>query len=210
MQSIAIFGGTFDPIHQGHIQASLAIQQAFHFDSYRFIPCKLPTLKSASIATAKQRIAMLELAITQYKQFEMDLREINRETPSYMIDTLESIRKENINASITLILGYDAFLSLTQWHCWEQLITVGNLLIINRALSNAELPITLQQLLNKHLTQNKEELLNQKMGVIYQFDAGAYPISSTKIRTALKNKMDVSQTISQEVYQYIKKYSLYT
>ena len=111
MHSIAIFGGTFDPIHNGHILTSLAIQKSFQFSSYRFIPCKVPAIKPASTASTEQRIHMLRLALKNYNQFEIDLREIKRDTPSYMVETLKSLRKDYPYASITLILGFDAFLS---------------------------------------------------------------------------------------------------
>lgn len=121
MYSIAIFGGSFDPIHNGHLQTSLAIQKYFNFDSYIFLPCKTPTLKPATVANSEQRIEMILRAINRYKQnFKLDLREIERTTPSYMVETLESFRAESPEASITLIIGYDAFISLSQWHQWQK------------------------------------------------------------------------------------------
>ncbi len=209
MYSIAIFGGTFDPIHNGHIQTSLVIQEAFHFDSYRFIPCKLPTIKPPSEATTAQRVYMLELAIKNYKQFEIDLREINRTTPSYMVETLQGLRDEYKHAAITLILGYDAFLTLPKWHHWQELIKLANLLIINRDSFNLKLSESLQSFQEQHLVKNKEVILNHHAGTIYQFNAGNYPISSTQIKTQLRENLDVSNQIPRDVYQYIKTHKLY-
>lgn len=210
MRSIAIFGGTFDPVHDGHIQVSLSIQSHFNFGSYFFLPCKVPTLKPPTLASNQQRVEMLQLAIQPYPQFQLDLREIKRDTPSFMVETLSSFRSENNDASITLILGFDAFLSLSQWHQWEKIIQLANLLIINRT-SFAQYPIAkpVQELLKNHETKEKETLLTQKAGIIYLFNAGDYEISSTDIRKALSTNKQTKTMLPKEVYQYIKQRGLY-
>lgn len=207
MQSIAIFGGTFDPVHNGHILTSLAIQSYFNFDLYYLLPCKTPTLKQQAIANTQQRIEMLQLAIKKYSALKLDLREINRNTPSYMVDTLSSFRDENEKDSITLIMGYDAFLSLPLWHQWEKIIKLANLLIINRnSFSNAPVPESIIKLLDQHRTEVKTELLNKRSGLIYLFEAGNYEISSTDIR---KDLIKNDHRLPEEVYEYIKLKGLY-
>ncbi|RUR09593.1 nicotinate-nucleotide adenylyltransferase [Legionella sp. km772] len=211
MHSIAIFGGTFDPIHNGHILTSLAIQKSFQFSSYRFIPCKVPAIKPASTASTEQRIHMLRLALKNYNQFEIDLREIKRDTPSYMVETLKSLRKDYPYASITLILGFDAFLSLPKWYQWEKIIELANILVINREAALAEPSSTINnELLKKHQVNDKKFPLYQPAGVIYQFNAGNYPISSTEIRAALKKKCIVDKQLPEEVANYIKQQKLYS
>ena len=210
MYSLAILGGTFDPVHNGHLKTSITIQEQFQFDSYRFLPCKIPTLKPSSVANSEQRIAMLELAIEKHSGFSIDLREINRETPSYMVDTLKSLRLEYQNASITLVLGYDAFLSLPKWHQWEQLINLANLLVINRSsCSTLPIPPELNTLLTHCRTTDRKLLLAQASGLIYEFDAGNYAISSTEIRDALKKQVHLQTQLPNEVYAYIKQLGLY-
>lgn len=210
MHSIALFGGTFDPIHNGHIKTSINIQKYFNFDSYRFLPCKTPAIKPPTIANTEQRITMLELAIKKLELFQIDLREIERTSPSYMVETLQSLRREHKESSITLIIGYDAFLSLPKWHQWEKLIEFAHLLIINRGLYNNEVtPSPLSALLKKHQVSEKEPLINYKAGAIYEFNAGNYPISSTEIRSLLKEQQNVSSLLPKEVYNYIKLQGLY-
>lgn len=210
MISIAIFGGTFDPVHLGHIQTSLAIQAHCDFDKYYFLPCKMPVHKEPSLATNQHRIAMLERALKELPQFAIDLREIERNSPSYMVETLTSIRQQYPDAALTLIMGYDAFCSLPLWFEWQQLIKLAHLLIINREQSeHVALPHELKQLLKHHETQDKKDLINNHSGFIYLFNAGDYAISSTRIRRELKQQQQVTQMLPAAVYSYIKKWNLY-
>jgi nicotinate-nucleotide adenylyltransferase len=210
MHSIAIFGGTFDPIHNGHLITSETIQTHFKFASYFFLPCKIPLLKSASIATESQRIEMIKLAIKKISAFKLDLREIERASPSYMVDTLQSYRSEYPDASISLIMGYDAFFSLYLWHQWEKIITLANLLVINRSqFAHEPLPAIMQEFLQTHQLQNKEMLINTSSGAICLFDAGNYDISSTAVRNEIKKGVDVKNKLPLSVYSYIKAQVLY-
>lgn len=168
MHSIAIFGGTFDPIHNGHLQTSKFIQTHIKFDSYIFLPCKTPTIKPPTLANNEQRVEMLKLAIKEVPDFKLDLREIERDTPSYMVETLESFRLEYPKSSITLIIGYDAFLSLPRWYQWEKIITLANLLVINRnEFARQAVPKTMQEFLEKYQTKSKAELLNMQAGRVF-------------------------------------------
>lgn len=210
MRSVAVFGGTFDPVHQGHILTSNAIQSFFHFDSYYFLPCNIPVLKSPAHALKQQRIEMLQLAIKPYAFFDLDLREINRNTPSYMVDTLKSFRADYNDASLTLVMGYDAFLSLPQWHQWEQLISLANLLVIERPMVlDTHLDKKLTCFFNEHQTVRKEDLLQNKCGFIYLFNAGNYAVSSTEIRRTLKENKGAIGNLSKEVHEYIQLNNLY-
>ncbi|PWY56255.1 nicotinic acid mononucleotide adenylyltransferase [Legionella qingyii] len=210
MHSIAIFGGTFDPIHNGHLQASITIQNYFKFDSYIFLPCKIPTIKPPSLANNAQRIEMINLAIKDIPDFKLDLREIKRDTPSYMVETLLSFRLEYPNASITLIIGHDAFLSLPHWYQWEKIITLANLLVINRVeFADQPTPEIMRKFLKKHQSKSKKELLRTQAGIVFLFDAGHYEISSTSIREEIKKGAEVKNKLPYAIYEYIKSQELY-
>ncbi|PJD94352.1 MAG: nicotinic acid mononucleotide adenylyltransferase [Legionella sp.] len=221
MHSIAVYGGTFDPIHYGHIQTSRTIQGLFQFDTYLFLPCKLPTLKAPAKASNQQRITMLQLALKKDPQFSIDLREVKRSTPSYMVETLQSFREEFKNSAITLILGRDAFYSLPCWHQWEKIITLAHLLVIERNTPNIKPSREIKNLL-KHYEVNEHGILTKKpFGAIFQIKAGDYPVSSTQIRELIKqenapdgiNKNHLhtltTQQLPEEVYHYIMQQGLY-
>lgn len=214
MPDIAIYGGTFDPIHNGHIKTAIAIQNYFHFDRLLFLPCKVPVLKDKAQATATQRIDMLRIALAEQKKenhFDLDLTEINREGPSYMIDTLKSFRQRfGDDLSITMIIGQDSFNQLPQWHLWEELITKANILVIDRPGSNKNPEsASLKQLVINHETHSSEQIKNQAFGLIYRFNAGDYDISSTKIREAIRSNHGLNDLLPSSVLEYIKTQQLY-
>jgi len=209
MRNIAIFGGTFDPVHIGHLNISLAIQKHFNFELYYFLPCKTPTIKAPAFANTQQRVAMLELALSPYNQFKVDLREIQRTLPSYMVDTLKSFRVENPDACISLIIGYDAFLSLPKWHQWQDILKLSNLLVINRPGFKVTPSQEINELLITHQVNTVKRLKSSKAGVIYLFDAGHYDVSSTTIRGQLQHQLSVDIEVPQTVKEYIMRWKLY-
>ena len=211
MNNLVIFGGSFDPPHWGHINTALAVQQYFHFQHFIFLPCKTPVLKPANIATPTQRLMMLKLALTEYSEFEVDAREINRPTPSYMVHTLESYRAEwGENTAITLLLGMDAFIQLPQWYQWDRLLGLAHLLILNRnPAPTAEFSSPLNHLLLICKTHDKDDLLKQPHGKILCYDAGYYPISSTQLRNKVHAGESIESYAPQSVIQYIKDQALY-
>lgn len=211
MMSLLIYGGTFDPPHYGHLNTARAVQEHFHFNQFIFLPCKSPLLKNATLASAEQRVEMLKLALANYPEFQIDLREIERSTPSFMVDTLENFRQEfGEDAAITLCVGMDAFKQLHKWHCWQKLLTLCNLLVIKRADMNLQaLPNVLKTLLEDHETFTETDLHTYAFGKIYRFDAGEYPISSTWLRSQVQTGHDISPYLPENVYQYIKSQALY-
>lgn len=209
--NILIYGGSFDPIHLGHLNTALAVQKHMQFGRFIFLPCKTPVLKKATTATCEQRIHMLELALAPYPKFAIDLREIQRDTPSFMVDTLKSFRDElGGQAAMTLLLGMDAFLQLPHWHAWEKILKLSHLLVIKRATIDEKiLSEELKTLLNTHETINKADLLDNPYGKIYQYNAGEYPISSSDLRQKIKTGEDARPYLPEGIDQYLKIEKLY-
>lgn len=217
MHNILIFGGTFDPIHNGHINVAIAVQKHFDFERFIFLPCKTPVLKNNSQASAKQRLDMLHLVLQEHPSchFEIDPREINRESPSYMVTTLEDYRFDSENdLSITLLIGRDTFEDLPRWYNWKKLLLLANLLVIDRPGSgntgNAIFSSTLLKLMVKHETRDSKKLKKNTHGVIYRFNAGMFDYSSTSIRLQLGDKQATNLPLPTSVENYIKYCKLYT
>jgi len=207
IKPILIYGGSFDPPHLGHIKTACAVQQTFSFEKFIFVPCKQSVLKNKSIATNKQRLDMLKLALEPYAnakfRFEIDTRELDRDTPSYMVDTLESFHLDNhyINhASFTLLLGMDAFLDFPRWHQWEKILTLCDLLIMQRAGFHQ----------NKPIPQELQAALNTSSCKLHFFEAGNYPIASSTLRERINAHETLEKNqLPKAVHDYIKAHQLY-
>ena len=217
LNNILIFGGTFDPIHYGHLNIAINIQNFFSFNKFIFLPCKQSLLKNIPHTTIYHRITMLNLALTESQQhtnynFTLDLHEITRSTPSYTAITLQNYRKiYGTNTAITLMMGTDSFYQLPLWEDWQNFLNWSNLLIVNRHDKTESLCSTLQKLLDAHETKQPEQLLTTAHGVIYQFNAGNYAISSTMLRQQFsQQEHDVNKKLPQSIYDYIISHQLYT
>lgn len=215
MRNLIIFGGTFDPPHNGHINTAINVQNHFNFERFLFLPCKTPLLKNQATATPIQRIDMLNLALATVDKtlnFQIDLSEINRDTPSYMVDSLQHFRKQfGEQIVLTLLMGADAFSQLPYWHAWTKLLTLANILVIKRAgFDDKTHSDLIRELLIKHETKDSTAICEQKYGAIYRFDAGNFDFSSTWVRKELRGNKDLSNYLPESIMQYIKQNGLYS
>lgn len=211
MKSMLIYGGSFDPPHFGHLKTALAIQQHCQFDHVFFLPCKVPVLKNPTQADPHHRLNMLTLMLTDYPQFEVMTSELDRETPSYMVDTLNDLRHQyGSTYSITLLLGMDAFLEVPRWFQSDKLPGLCNLLIIQRIsiTTVSDIPPALNHLFPKQC-KDARDLKKHAHGAIAYDNAGNIPISSTAIREKVKLGQNIQGDLPDEVITYIKNQGLY-
>ena len=208
---IGILGGTFNPIHNGHLHLAGRLQQTLGFETVRFMPAAIPALKDMPKVSAEQRADMVKLAIINHPTFEIDTRELERAGPSYTIDSLISLRKElGDKVSICWLIGSDAFAKLNTWHRWSELLNYCHFLVVNRPHSeqlnwNAEV----ESLLESHETREVEAIKNSASGKILIQEIEALDISSTQIRQHIASKEDVGNVIPSNVINYIQEYHLY-
>lgn len=214
MLNLILYGGSFDPIHNGHIMTAMNVQNHFAFDEFHFLPCKLPVLKQQEHASSQHRMAMIELAIKtlpNHLNFKLDRSEIDRETASYTVITLNELRQRlGKKIAITFLMGYDVFCQLPTWHQWQDLIKLANFLVIDRAeFAQFTIPKPVKSLLSKHESTDERQLLSKSNGVIYRYVAGDYAISSTLLRQKLQEGGKVDDLMPTAVYAYIKRHRLY-
>ena len=206
---IGIFGGTFDPVHFGHLRPALEVQQALELNEVRFIPAGQPPHREVPHATTPQRLSMLRAAIDDQPGFVVDEREIRREGPSYMVDTLVSLREELGQVPLCLILGYDAFLGLARWHQWQRLFELSHLVVTHRPGWNHDnLDETLQRLVQQHEIVS-EQMSEQAAGGLVFVPVTQLDISATGIREQIRAGQDIRYLLPDPVYEMIKELQLY-
>ncbi|WP_299872444.1 nicotinate-nucleotide adenylyltransferase [uncultured Cocleimonas sp.] len=205
---IAIIGGTFDPIHFGHLRPALDIAEKLSLTEVRFIPSATPPHRWQPEASAEDRINMVKLSIEGTKPFILDDREYHREGASYTIDTLKSIRSEIGNdQSFSMILGLDAFQSFTSWKDWKDIVETCHIVIAARP--GYQIDATLDEYLAKRVTDNIDDLKSLAAGKIYFCDVTQLDISATMIRDKLKNQQSCDYLTPAKVCDYIESNKLY-
>lgn len=213
-QAIGILGGTFNPIHFGHLRMAQELAEQLKLNEVRFIPSANPPHKARPQVSAEYRAAMVQLAIENNPLFKLDSRELLRDKPSYTFDTLQSLREElGAQASICLFMGNDAFTKLNTWHRWEELLSLCHICLVARPYQpnqpKESLPKVLESYLQQHYTEIDEDLTQHANGLITMQKITALDISSTAIREALQNQQSVRYLLPESVLGYINQHQLY-
>lgn len=206
---VAYFGGSFDPIHNGHLATAHYLTHHLQLKKLFFLPAYLSPLKSHSLDST-HRIAMLNLAIIDESKFAVDTRELLRPPPSYTIDTLKTLRKDHgATQPLAFIMGMDSFLNLTKWHNWQQLTDFVHLIVVSRPTYTPIFSTELQQWLNKRRCNEPQMLEYQAAGLIYFVETPPYDMSSTQLRATIASRQITQQELPQSVIDYIYQHHLY-
>lgn len=208
---IGILGGTFNPIHHGHLRMAQELADSLNMQEVRFIPSANPPHKPAPKVSAEQRAEMVQLAIQHNPRFKLDKLELARTGPSYTIDTLESLYHQNEETALCLIMGTDAFLSLDTWHRWKELMRYCHIILVQRPANQqqAALNQTLTTFLEEHYTEDSTSLNLQRSGFICMQQITALTISSSLIRVLISSKKSINYLTPSSVEKYIQKHHLY-
>lgn len=182
MSPVGIFGGTFDPIHYGHLRTAFEVLEELRFAQIRFVPGGDPPHRDATFASAELRLEMVVAATAGEARFVVDDRELRRAGPSYTVDTLESLRGEFSAAPMGLIIGMDAFLGLTAWHRWEELLDYAHIVVAHRPGWRAPETGRLGSLYAERRSARVEDLHAKPAGLIHVHAVTQLEISSTAIR----------------------------
>ena len=203
---IGIYGGTFDPVHYGHLRTAVEVKELFDLQELRLLPSHQPPHRDRPGATPKMRLQMLQLAIKYQAGLQIDTRELEREGPSYMVDTLQTIRAEWSNKPLLLFIGKDAFAGLTSWHCWQSLFDYAHLVVMNRPESKS---MDLPEFLEQRLVNFRDDLKRHTQGKLYFQNVTQLDISSSKIRQIFAEKRNPAYLLPNEVISYIQRNKLY-
>ncbi|MCZ6717273.1 MAG: nicotinate-nucleotide adenylyltransferase [Gammaproteobacteria bacterium] len=190
MNPIGIFGGTFDPIHYGHLRTAFELVEALRLTELRFMLCGVPPHREAPVASAEDRLAMVRAATEAQHGFVVDDREIQREGPSYSVDTLSELRAEFPDRSLCLIVGMDVFLSLPKWYQWREILHLAHVVVAHRPGWRAPGLGPLGELLADRGTARVGELHDSLAGSIFIHAVTQLEISSSGIRTLVAGGAD--------------------
>jgi len=207
---IGFLGGTFDPIHNGHLHAARTAAAALDLERVNLVLAARPKHRTPPHATIEQRWAMLERATQRDRLLCADDSEIRRTTASYTVDTLEAWRAEHgVTMSIVWLLGWDAYRQLPTWHRWLDLTTLAHLGVLRRPGADDDLDPTMRDFTALHRANQATTLRDKPAGHVYFVEAPMLPISSTDIRGRLSRDEDVGQLLPRSVWTYIKTHRLY-
>lgn len=187
---IGIFGGTFDPIHYGHLRTAFEVLYELRLSEVRFLPAGSPPHRDASVTPPELRLQMVKAAITGQPGFMIDDREMRRQGPSYSVDTLRELRSELPDTPLCMIVGMDAFLSLPTWHQWRDLLTLTHLVVAHRPGWKAPTMGPLGEVLVDGGTSRVNDLHESLAGRIYIYAGTQLEISSTEARKIIASGRD--------------------
>lgn len=210
---IAILGGSFDPVHNGHLSLAADAAQQVSAQQLRFVPCHVPPHKEALWATNEQRVAMLHLALGEYNGIghaDVDTRELDKTDVSYTVETLEQLRQElGQDQPLVFILGWDSFRSLPSWYRWQELLTLTHIAVASRpGIKRDQLPADVEQLREEMV--KPEQLRYSPSGNVAMLETRPVDVSSTTIRTLLKKRDSTARELMpKSVYGYIQEHQLY-
>ncbi len=206
---LGLLGGTFDPVHIGHIEMARQCIETLSLQEVRFVPANMPPHKSSPLAGRRHRLAMLDLALQPYPQLTVDDVELQRGGVSYTIETLEQLRLQNPDRSVCFIIGMDAFATLTSWRRWRALTDKAHLLVIDRKGQGAlSLSRQLQGFYDEHACKAVEAIHARPHGHVYKTTITIADVSSSQIRGLLKNG-EAASLLPEAVANYIKENGLY-
>ena len=216
VRPIGILGGTFDPIHHGHLRIAQEALEQCNLAQVRFVPCGTPPHRPEPKASAKARWEMVRLALNGHPDFVVDVREVFRTDPCYTVDTLAGLRAELCaQQPLCHILGGDAFMQLHTWHEWKRLFELAHIVVLQRAgglpLGNAmnSADAALQSEYRARLAPGIGALHEAPGGTIFVADMPALEISSTDIRRRCAEGKSVRYLVADAVVNYINSNSLY-
>tara|TARA_R110001592_G_scaffold138511_5_gene357704 strand:- start:5799 stop:6458 length:660 start_codon:yes stop_codon:yes gene_type:complete len=213
-------GGTFDPVHNGHIHLAKDLVSTLKLTRIYLMPCHEAVHKDTVSASADQRLDMLRMAISSKPELAIDEREIHQSGPSYTFDSLSSIRAEQGDDSVCFVMGMDSLLTFPSWYKADKIHDLANLIVIERPASSfnvsedalvkdRKLSLDNLKLLGFSLLENDQNLAQYTSGKVLVLRLALHDISSTEVRVLVKKRKKITHLVSQGVAEYIQTHKLY-
>lgn len=206
---VGVLGGTFDPVHIGHLRSALEVAQALQLDDLRLTPSARPPHRDTPRVSPEQRLAMVRSAVVGVAPLSVDDCELRRDKPSYTIDTLELMRAALASQDqLFLLLGWDAFCGLPSWHRWEELLLHCHILVLQRPDADSEPPDALRNLLAARSVSDPQTLKGPAGQIAFVWQT-PLAVSATQIRQLLASGKSVRYLVPDAVLAYIEAHGLY-
>jgi nicotinate-nucleotide adenylyltransferase len=211
-EPLGLLGGTFDPIHFGHLRLAEECADSLRLNEIRLIPAAKPWQRSGLISAIEHRLEMVRLGVESNPRLRVDAREAERIGPTYTVDTLASLRAEMGDARpMVMIVGSDQFLNLPTWNRWQKLFEFAHIAVARRAkeyFDLGELPAALAAMVTNRLT-NDRSALTEPAGRVFSIEMTPLKISSSQIRTLIRTRQSPRYLLPASVYEYIVQHGLY-
>jgi nicotinate-nucleotide adenylyltransferase len=183
--AIAILGGTFDPVHNAHLRVAWEAAEALDAD-VRLMPAHVPPHRPAPVASAAHRVAMLRAALAGQDRLALDTRELDRNEPSYTVDTLRQMREElGGSQALILLLGADAFAGLPSWHHWRDIFALAHIAVMTRPGHDTALPHALAEFVVPRRVVSPAKLHERAAGSVFELPVTPLEISASRVRALL-------------------------
>lgn len=211
LAAVGVFGGTFDPVHYGHLRSALELVEHLQLRQLRLMPCAVPPHREVPACSAAHRAAMVELAVAGEPRLVCDGRELEREGTSYTVDSLIELRQElGQGCSLCLVMGCDAVLKITTWHRWQELLDRAHVVVIARPGWQLPAAGPVAEWLGRNRLANPLQLHRRAAGGILIEELRPLAISSTEIRRLLAAGRSPRYLLPQAVLDYIQTHDLYS
>ena len=208
-EPLALFGGTFDPVHYGHLRCADEARQKLGLEYLYLLPAGTPPHRKPPQATIKQRLEMLQLARPEFPRLEIDDRETRRSGPSYMVDTLQELRAEFPQTPLLLLIGQDAANHLHSWFHWQQLFELTHIVILTRPGAKAEYRSDLARQIQRRLGTDVQSLCRSEAGGVMYLEVAAIDVSATSIKSIIRLGRSPQSMLPGAVLDYINENQLY-
>lgn len=204
-----ILGGTFDPVHFGHLRMTQEMLNRFPAARVSLMPAAYPPHRPQPGASPQQRIEMLQLVVGKYLQLSVDTRELEREEPSYSVVTLREIREEIGEDCLVFLMGTDAFAKLNEWYEWQELITLANILVVGRPSSQLPSDGEVAEFYERYAIADLDELPEHRSGKVGFCQMPQLDISSTYIREQINQGFSPRFLLPDAIIDYMNQHGLY-